>query len=159
MAVEGAYPNVWVDDEDGHVTTPLQLALRAGDVAKIEELRAAGADVNFPDMSGATPIMTAAGKGRKAIVTLLLAAGANVNHTSNAHGYAALHVASFCGHVEAARVLVDAGARVDVLDKYECLPVDRVRGWGALWFAWPRRPAQHPLVWWRVWHATRSLIA
>ncbi|CAN0427256.1 unnamed protein product [Ectocarpus sp. 8 AP-2014] len=60
--------------------TPLQLASREGHVLVVEELVAAGADVNFRSPNdGRHAIHLAAGKGHNTVVNILLEAGAEVD--------------------------------------------------------------------------------
>ncbi|HEY4638126.1 MAG TPA: ankyrin repeat domain-containing protein, partial [Burkholderiales bacterium] len=50
-------------------------AARRGDLAAVERLLAAGAQVDATDGGGATPLYLAAGEGHAAVVARLLAAG------------------------------------------------------------------------------------
>lgn len=92
-------------------TTPLLRAAKAGDVAAIKLLLAAGAIVDLPTVNGVTPLLAAAGSGSSGLDTraryrteeraveaakLLLAAGADINARDRS-GSTALHAAAGAG--------------------------------------------------------------
>jgi len=106
----------------------------ANDTATVKLLLAKGANVNVSDIAGSgaasggqTPLMNAAAEGNTEIIKLLLAKGADVNAVSAekasevkngpiALGFlTALHLASIT-NADAVRLLLDAGAKVDVRD-------------------------------------------
>jgi ankyrin repeat protein len=110
-------------------TTPLLRAAKAGDVAAMHLLLAAGANPDLPTASGITPLMAASGNGatgfdtrgryktqEQAIeaVTTLLAAGAGVNERDGG-GQTALHGAASRGWNDLIRKLV--ANRADVMAK------------------------------------------
>jgi len=68
----------------------------------------------------------AAGGGNVGEIERLIAAGADV-HRADKDGDTALHAASRNGHVDAARVLLEAGAKTDVRNKWGKRPIDVVR--------------------------------
>ena len=76
-----------------------------GHSAVVEQLVAAGAEVNWQEEDGATALMAAAGEGHSAIVEQLVAAGAEVNR--------ALIWAAGEGHSAVVEQLVAAGAEVN----------------------------------------------
>lgn len=99
--------------------TPLMIA-KIADVA--EALLATGAEVNATtqfNRSGMEPaqtaLMKAAQGGRVAIVELLLARGADIE-MRDSEGRSALIHAAASGHAEVARVLVEAGAKVGLVE-------------------------------------------
>src|SRR5438045_9784590 len=70
------------------------------------------------DRDGWTPLHTAVWMGQKAIIKRLIAAGASLNaNTNNRH--TALHFAAMRNYIGAAYALIEAGARVDLADKYD----------------------------------------
>jgi ankyrin repeat protein len=110
-------------------------AIKAGDLETVNQLLRQNPDVaNGRPASGEPPIMTALYRGRHEAIAALIAAGAQVdvfaaaalgrlddlrgtlNTTSvNAYapdGWTPLHLASFFGHTDAARILLDSGADV-----------------------------------------------
>ena len=99
---------------------PLVPAIKAGDLAEIERLVAAGAriDERVP-MTGNldddyTPLAVAAREGRADIVRALLEAGADPRRTIGLFGGTALHEASYFGHAEVVRTMTGARGRADV---------------------------------------------
>lgn len=96
-------------------TTALMLASR--DLEKVKLLIEHGADVNARAASGLTPIMVASRyRGNAAVVRLLLQKGARPNAEKGIevrYDASALFLAVMAGDVETAKVLVDAGAKID----------------------------------------------
>ena len=94
-------------------------AARRGDLAAVEKLLAAGAQVDATDGSGATPLYLAAGEGHAAVAARLLAAGANPRHpASGPFGSTGtpIHVAARYGHLEVVRLLLKAGVDPNLPD-------------------------------------------
>jgi len=108
---------------------PMNDAAKKGDLAEIERLLAAGADVNEADPM-ASPIHYAAMRGHADAVALLAAQGADVNAGSKIG--APLHAAARFGHAEAVLALLAAGARPDVRDERDLTPLMHA--------AWERKP-------------------
>jgi ankyrin repeat protein len=90
-------------------------AVDAGDVARVVELIAQGADVNAPDLFGA-PLHHAAAKGRTAIAVILIDRGANLEAAGDPDGAHPLHTAALNGEEDVAQLLIDRGAKIDALD-------------------------------------------
>jgi ankyrin repeat protein len=86
-------------------------AATRGDVAEMDRLIAAGADVNAL-VGSWTPLLRAALNGHETAIAALLAAGAHVDAMNNA-GYTPLVYAAFKGHAPAIDALLAAGANVD----------------------------------------------
>lgn len=91
--------------------TPLDIAARAGDVARIRALAAAGADLNAPDAGGTrwTPLLHAVHRNQRQAVRVLIEAGADVNRASPS-GLSPLEMAAGNGQVDIVRQLLAAGA-------------------------------------------------
>lgn len=82
----------------------LIIASGDGDLVLVNELLAAGDDVNARSAIGTTPLMYAAKNGHKAVVERLLAAGANANVVSD-KGSTAMHLAEKSRHAAVAQLL------------------------------------------------------
>jgi len=98
-------------------TTPLHLAVRADDLAKVDKLLASGADAKAANRYGITPLYLACENANPAIIERLLKAGADPNSTST-EGETALMTVARTGVVEAAKVLLDHGAKVDAREEW-----------------------------------------
>jgi len=119
---------LWLKEEGA---TPLLRAALCGDLTVVKLLLAHGADPLIPTFDHTTPLMVASGVGwadgmlheytedqTLEVIKLLLSLGADVN-ASNDHGITALHGAGYKGANKAVQLLVDRGAKLDVLDKGE----------------------------------------
>jgi len=98
--------------------TALHWASARGRADAARALLAAGALVDAAGGGGCTALWVATQYGCAETVRVLLSAGANVEAcvTAGFTGYRPLHIASICGHVAAATLLLDAGADVNALD-------------------------------------------
>jgi uncharacterized protein len=98
---------------DGH--TPLHVAARDGHTAIVKELLAAGADVNAVEPTfGAVPLHKATYNGHGEITGMLARQpGVNLDYPGPSNGYTPLLDALWHGFDECARVLIEAGARLD----------------------------------------------
>jgi ankyrin repeat protein len=119
---------LWLKEEGA---TPLLRAALCGDLTVVKLLLAHGADPLISTADHTTPLMVASGVGwadgmlheytedqTLEVVKLLLSLGADVN-AANDHGITALHGAGYKGANKAVQLLVDRGAKLDVLDKGE----------------------------------------
>jgi cytohesin len=111
----GARANLNVARADG--ATALHLAARRG---AVDQLIAAGADVNVFDNSGDTPLMSAVRKSDVATVSKLVAAGAQLDVQYGGDG-TALHFA--CRKI--VDVLISAGADVNAVNRHGETPLFR----------------------------------
>ena len=75
----------------------------------IKALLKAGADLDIRAPCGNTPLAFMTARGKKQNVEILIYAGANVNNIDH-EGDSPLHYASYYGHVDIVRVLLDKGA-------------------------------------------------
>ncbi|WP_047048926.1 ankyrin repeat domain-containing protein [Vibrio mexicanus] len=99
--------------------TAVMVAARDGDIEALKVLMEQGGDQTIPDhYMKAIPLHKAAYNGRPDVIRLL-AHYSGFQETLNAqgpnNGYTPLHDAIWHGHVEAAKVLIDAGARTDLV--------------------------------------------
>jgi ankyrin repeat protein len=119
------FTNQWLD-EDG--ATAFLRASQSGDVALMRLLLKHGADPHINTNLGVTPLAVAAGIGWVEGITrerstaetveavkLLLSLGVDPNYQAET-GRVALHGAAHKGATEVVKVLIDAGARMDVRD-------------------------------------------
>ena len=109
-AVVGAADMAKDANPDG--TTPLHWAAHEGDVAKVDALIKAGADVNARNRFGSTPLYEAALEGNTEIIRKLLKAKADPN-AANLGGMTVLMIIARTSNAEAAELLVKAGANVN----------------------------------------------
>jgi ankyrin repeat protein len=109
VAVPRAGDNRSTAASDG--TTPLHLAVRAGDAATVKRLLRAGANAKAANRYGVTPLSLAAEHGDAAIIDALLAAGADANGSLSS-GQTMLMIAARTGNPDAIGALIARGANV-----------------------------------------------
>lgn len=102
--------------------TALHIAASGGNLAILNALLAAKANVNAQDRSGYTPLMAAADFGSTVAIILLLDNGAQAN-LQTTDGEAALLFAVTRGNLDAARILLDKGADPNLADKEFTTPL------------------------------------
>jgi ankyrin repeat protein len=133
LLAKGANPNAQLTR--GEVgATPFFLAAAAGNVEAMRVLAAGGAGPDLPTKENTTPLLVAAGVGRfesrdpadeqnaLAAVKLALELGANV-YTTGENSWTALHGAAYTGADGIIEVLVQNGAKLDVMDKFGQTPL------------------------------------
>jgi ankyrin repeat protein len=119
------FTNQWLDEEGA---TAFLRASQSGDLALMKLLLDRGADPHINTKLGVTPLAVAAGIGWVEGITkehsteetieavkLLLSLGIDPNFQADT-GRVALHGAAHKGSTEVVKLLVDAGARLDVRD-------------------------------------------
>jgi ankyrin repeat protein len=100
--------------EDG--TTPLHWASHSNDVAAVDRLIKAGANVNAKNQYGSTPLLEAAMNGNTEIIERLLKAGADPN-SPGPDGMTALMIIARNTNVRAASLLLAHGANANVAEQ------------------------------------------
>ena len=105
-------PNFF-DPETGR--TPLMMAVAFADAPRASALLAAHADPEAADENGVRAIHFAAGEPDPALLRTLIVAGADVNAEGRA-GKTPIMEAARLGMLQNVRILVDAGAKLDVHD-------------------------------------------
>src|SRR5688500_14890438 len=91
--------------------SPVADAAQSGDISAIQKLLQAKADVNAPQVDGATALHWAVYRDAAELVDLLVRAGANVK-TANREGMTPLAMASIYGNAAIIDRLLKAGADV-----------------------------------------------
>lgn len=81
-----------------------------------------GADVNVQSMMG-SPLHRAVFVGNMEIIGLLLAAGADIDAVMATNGWTPLHIAALSGWYEPAKVLVENGSDLNIVDKRGATPL------------------------------------
>jgi ankyrin repeat protein len=98
-------------------TTALHWAAHHGDVELVQRLIRAGANVKAVNDYGATPMSEAAALADPQLLGVLLEAGADVE-SPNADGQTALMLVARTSRVDAARLLIARGAKVNAVEKW-----------------------------------------
>lgn len=121
-------------------------AARSGDVFKLEQLLQEGADPNAADNNGVLPLLAAAYEGQLEASRVLIEGGAEVNYVpvglsefalakshaplserelmeAAARGDTALHAAVRQGHLEVARLLLERGAEIGLVNRHGETPL------------------------------------
>ena len=98
-------------------------AVRRGDLQRVKDFLANGADVNAKRGDFTAPLHLAAQGGHKEIAELLIAAGADVN-AKNKYGTTPLHYAAEEGHKEIAELLIANGVDVNAKKNNGRTPLD-----------------------------------
>ena len=96
-------------------TNDLFAAIKKGDIAEVERLLNAGADIEARDKWNTTSLHEACFWGRSDIARLLLDRGADPGARSDA-GTTSLHTACEWGHTDIVRLLLERGADVGARD-------------------------------------------
>jgi len=108
LLAAGSPPN---SPDDPYGRTVLMQAAISHNVAAVQLLLDAGADITARDQSSLTPLHYATWQGDAATVTLLLAEGANPNTITETLHETPLHYAA--NHPDMVKALVDAGIAAD----------------------------------------------
>lgn len=124
--VDARYP-VLDGFNDQH--TPLLVASREGRTDMVKLLLERGADVNAMENTfGAVPLHKATYNGHAEITRILARhPGIDLNFQGASNGYTPLHDALWHGFEQCAKILVDAGARLDIPGYDGKLPLDIAR--------------------------------
>lgn len=101
-------PNIGAGIEQTNST--LHLAALDGDLAAVKKHVALIGTPDIFNQSCYTPLMFAAKEGHVEVVEYLISRNAYVDYYSGPLGHTALHMASFAGHADVVKVLVNNGA-------------------------------------------------
>uniref|UniRef100_A0A1I8GXV8 ANK_REP_REGION domain-containing protein n=1 Tax=Macrostomum lignano TaxID=282301 RepID=A0A1I8GXV8_9PLAT len=110
----------YIGDNSG---AALHLASSTGQVAVVDWLLRAQADVNRRQEAGATPLFLAAEFGHAGVAKLLLQNGANADLPRWDSGDAPLHIACDKGHTAVVDRLIAAGADLNPVQEAGCTPI------------------------------------
>ncbi|KAJ8248928.1 hypothetical protein GJAV_G00229280, partial [Gymnothorax javanicus] len=110
---------------DGEGFRCLHLAVLFQHMPIAAYLMAKGQDVDTPDLNGQSPLMLAAQKiiGPEP-TNFLIKSNASVSAVDKLHGNSPLHCAVLAGNVDAAHILLEAGASVDLQNAKGHTPLD-----------------------------------
>ncbi|KAK7489244.1 hypothetical protein BaRGS_00019496 [Batillaria attramentaria] len=118
----GLIPSNYVEENTESIDYPLHDAAKRGNTDFLKECLLNRVSVNGLDKAGSTPLHWAAHGGHMACLEALLAEPrCEVN---NKLGDTPLHSAAWKGHSAAVKMLLDKGARVDIRNNENKLPVD-----------------------------------
>lgn len=102
-----------VEAENAKRATPLIVAAQKGNVTIVRELLGRGADITAATLTGLTAILQAAHFGKTDVLKLLLQSGSShLIECANHNQTTPLMRASQEGHVQAVKLLLEAGAQV-----------------------------------------------
>ena len=91
-------------------------ASRKGDLSRVDDLLANGADPNWQDIfDGYTSLHYAIGSGNESLVRLLIERGADIEHSKNVVYITPLGTAVLSGRTSMVQILLDSGADATVL--------------------------------------------
>ena len=94
--------------------SPLNKAAQCGDTARVQQLLDKGVDVNARSEAwGRLPLICAARDNKTNVVEQLLSKGADIN-AKDCEGWTALALASYRGHAECVKVLLEHGANTEI---------------------------------------------
>jgi len=120
-----------LEDRDYNGWTALNLACREGNMAVVQELVKAGADVHKGNYYETTPLHTASSKGFTEIARVLLEHGAEW-WAKNFDNDTPLHSATSAGHFLTVRLLLEHGANYQARNRYGFTPLHTACFWGRL---------------------------
>jgi quinoprotein dehydrogenase-associated probable ABC transporter substrate-binding protein len=104
-----------IDQKGDDGEAPLHVAVTNGDIEMVTLLLDRKADVNERDGDGYTPLTLAAARNKTKVITLLTSRGADLE-AQIPGGYTPLFVAIGEGKFAAAKALMDAGAKTNVVE-------------------------------------------
>ncbi len=104
---------------------PITIASKIGNEKILKYLITEGARVDEKIYYGHTPLMIAAEKGHTKIVEILIDNGANVNFETG--GASALKIACYEDNEEVAKLLLNKGADIKILDESGCKSWDKIK--------------------------------
>ena len=122
-SLQGGFPSWKKLQEASHNASSLIQAARSGDMGMLNQLIAAGANLEATDASGNTALWAACYANQQPVIARLLEAGANMDH-QNPDGVTVLMYAASAGKTDAVRQLVAAGADLDLKNQDDFSALD-----------------------------------
>jgi ankyrin repeat protein len=120
----GLIPSNYVEENTESIDHPLHDAAKRGNMDFMRECLHNQVSVNGLDKAGSTPLHWAAHGGHSECLQSLLAIKNCEVNVQNKLGDTPLHSAAWKGHSEAVRLLLEKGARVDLRNNENKLPID-----------------------------------
>ena len=112
------------------LSTPLHEAVKAENYQDVKALILIGAEINAKDGNNETPLCHAVEKNLVLIFEILLQNGADIEAKNNLTLRTPLYVASAMGHLEIVKMLLEKGAKMDVIDALGFTPIHVASGSG-----------------------------
>lgn len=107
----------------GCTTSGIHQAVKKGDIAALQKQIEAGADINESDSRWGTPLAYASWLCKPEVARYLVQQGADLKASGGSiNGDRPLHWAIYAGCIEIVRILVDAGADINVKPDAACGP-------------------------------------
>ena len=117
-------PNIELDMITNYGATPLGEASGWGYSNIISMLAAAGADINHQDIGGYTPLHITSAQNHLEAAKLLISLGANLDTLTYRDGNTALILAAVLASPPLVQLLVDSGARLDIVNVWNGTALD-----------------------------------
>lgn len=110
---------------NGFCDDSLHKAAYHGDLETVRKLLEKNPDPDLRDSSGGTALHAAMFQRNMKIVKILIEKGFDVNAQGTFNGYSPLHDAVWANNIEAARILLSAGAKTDIIGKDGLTPYQK----------------------------------
>lgn len=118
------YGRADINDPDFNNNRALHFAAECGNLALVQNLVKAGADVNCVANDGFTPLHNAAMNNHDEIIRFLVMNGARVNVKTKEEKITPLMLVAYKGSLEQVRFLVDKGAHIQVVTAQRQPPIN-----------------------------------
>lgn len=104
--------------------TPFYVAIATNSLEIVDLLIRKGGDVNMKDVGKRAPLHWAAETGNRDIIRNLSESSASVNSKTKNSGLTPLHLAAHFGNIEAVQILLQYGAKFDIVNRDGETPLD-----------------------------------
>ena len=109
--------------QDDYGQTIVHIAVQYCSTMVLDKMIGSGFDLNIQDNKGYTPLFYAVIANNIPTLELLLQQNININHACKEYGRRPIHVAAQFGNLDALKVLIEHGAKVDSLDNHHHTPI------------------------------------